>query len=348
MGRASRPDVPAGAATRAVPETVLGAARRRSDARAARDWATADALRTEIEAAGWRVIDAGTDFRLEPVHPADAEVAGEIRYGRSDAVPSVLDEPATGVATVVLVLDPGDPSTVEAVAAATRCLPDGVDLIVVGDGIGDATADGVRTALGDSPARDRHELVRTSAQLGRAAALNAGIRRARGVVVVILDTSIQPTDDVVTPLLEALAASDVAVAGPFGLESADLRRFEEVTADGGSAIDATAIQGYLMAFRRADAVARGPLDEGFRFHRNLDIWWSLVLRDEGEGRPPRRAVVVPDLPLLRGEPHAWRAMAESERARLSKRNFYRVLDRFRTRLDLAVPTSGAASNTTSV
>ena len=47
-----------------------------------------------------------------------------------------------------------------------------------------------------------------------------------------------------------------------------------------------------MAFRRADAAARGPLDERFRFYRNLDIWWSLVLRDEGEGEPPRRAVAL--------------------------------------------------------
>ena len=91
-----------------------------------------------------------------------------------------------------------------------------------------------------------------------------------------------------------------------------------------------------MAFRRSDAVARGPLDEGFRFYRNLDIWWSLVLRDEGEGVPPRRAVVVPGLPLARGEPRAWTATSPAERDRLSKRNFYRVLDRFRTRLDLAV------------
>ena len=44
----------------------------------------------------------------------------------------------------------------------------------------------------------------------------------------------------------------------------------------------TAIEGYAMAFRRADAAERGPLDEHFRFYRNLDIWWSLVLRDEGE------------------------------------------------------------------
>ena len=38
-----------------------------------------------------------------------------------------------------------------------------------------------------------------------------------------------------------------------------------------------------MAFRRSDYVERGPLDEHFRFYRNLDIWWSLVLRDDGDG-----------------------------------------------------------------
>jgi hypothetical protein len=61
-----------------------------------------------------------------------------------------------------------------------------------------------------------------------------------------------------------------------------------------------------------------------------------VLRDEGEDQPPRRALVVPGLALGRGEPLAWRTTAPAERDRLSKRNFYRVLDRFRTRVDLAV------------
>jgi len=103
--------------------------------------------------------------------------------------------------------------------------------------------------------------------------------------------------------------------------------------------DVAAVQGYLMAFRRADAAGRGPIDEAFRFYRNLDIWWSLVLRDEGEDRPPRRAVAVPDLPLVLREPWAWTSRREADRDRLSKRNFYRFLGQFRSRLDLAVPPS---------
>jgi cysteinyl-tRNA synthetase len=335
MGSAARPE------SAAAPAAVLDAAQRRSDARAARDWATADELRAEIEAAGWRVTDSGTAFRLEPAHPADVEHGGEIRYGRSDAVPSRLDEAPTGVATVVLTVELGDPSAVDAVTAAARHLPEGVDLVVVGDGIGDATAGGIHRALDEAPiARDGHELVRMSEPLGRGAALNAGIRRASGGVIVVLDTSIQPTGDVVSPLVAALRNPDVAVAGPFGLSSTDLRRFEEVVPSGDAAVDVAAVQGYCMAFRRADALEHRPLDEGFRFYRNLDIWWSLAIRDAGEDAPPRRALAVPDLPLVRGEPWAWTSTPAAERDRLSKRNFYRVLDSFRDRLDLAVPAPG--------
>ena len=114
-----------------------------------------------------------------------------------------------------------------------------------------------------------------------------GIRRASGPVVIVLDTSVEPTGDVVTPMVRALDDPTVAVVGGWGIVSPDLRAFSDAPAG-----DVDAIEGYAMAFRRADAAARGPLDEKFRFYRNLDIWWSLVLRDEGEGVPPRRAVAL--------------------------------------------------------
>ena len=121
----------------------------------------------------------------------------------------------------------------------------------------------------------------------------------------------------------------MGVAGGFGISSGDLRRFE----DAGPG-DVTAIEGYAIAFRREDAAERGPVDEHFRFYRNLDIWWSLVLRDEGEGTAPRRAVAVP-IPAIRHEHRGWTSLPEAERDRLSKRNFYRIIDRFGTRRDLA-------------
>jgi hypothetical protein len=148
-------------------------------------------------------------------------------------------------------------------------------------------------------------------------------------VVVLLDPSVEPTGDLVTPLVDALDDDTVAVAGGWGIVSADLRRFRDAPAG-----DVDAIEGYALAFRRADYAARGPLDERFRFYRNLDIWWSLVLRDEGDGVPPRRARAV-DVPAVRHEHRGWTSVVEEERDRLSKRNFYRIIDRFGHRRDLA-------------
>jgi Glycosyl transferase family 2 len=315
-----------------IPQEILAAAHERSAARAARDWDTADRIRGEMEAAGWRVIDAGTDFRLEPAHAPDLEEAGRIRYGRTTAVASRLDEPAHGIATVVLVATEDAGGIARAVVGLRRSVPSGTSIVVVDDGSdadGDPTLDELALAVG--PAAPV-EVVSTSVRLGEGAAWNIGIRRATAPIVILMDATIAPVGDVVSPLVAALDDPGAAVAGPFGLATDDLRHFREVESG-----PAAAIEGYLMAFRRADASARGPVDERFQFYRNLDIWWSLVLRDEGADVAPRRAIVVPGLPLIRHEHQAWARTPPPERERLSKRNFYRVLDRFGARQDLAIP-----------
>ena len=175
------------------------------------------------------------------------------------------------------------------------------------------------------------EIVWTSERLGHAAAVNAGMRRAHGAGRVLIDTSVEPTGDVVTPLVQALDDPSVAVVGGWGITSGDLRKFEDAPAG-----EVDAIEGYLLAFRRADYAARGPLDERFRFYRNLDIWWSLVLRDEGEGNAPRRAVRLDGLPAVRHEHRGYTSLPDDERDRQSKRNFYRIIDRFGSRRDLLV------------
>jgi cysteinyl-tRNA synthetase len=303
-----------------IPAEVLTAAHDRAKARAARDWTTADRLRAEIEAAGWRIVDAGTDFRLEPMSPPDLEEAGRMRYGSSASVPSRLDEPATRTATVIIVATEW-PSDVERALAGLTASPDDTQVVIVAD---DPSPDQAAALEGVDA-----EVVWTSARLGQAAALNAGIRRARSEVVVALDASIEPTGDIVTPLVRALDEPGIAVAGPFGLVSEDLRQFEDASGD------VTAISGYCLAFRRTDYVARGPIDERFRFYRNLDIWWSLVLRDAGEGGAHRRALAIDGLPLVRHEHRGWTSVDEEERQRLSKRNFYRIIDHFGHRRDLA-------------
>jgi hypothetical protein len=306
-----------------IPEEVLSAAHERSRARQARDWATADRLRGEIEAAGWTIVDRGTDFALSPTTPPDVEDGGRVRYGASTSVPSRLDEPAFGVATVVLVADAFREDLDRAVRALRGTAPAGITIVAVGDR---STIDD-----GDPPVQAEDlELVVTSDPLGHAASLNAGIRRASGPVVILLDASVEPTGDIVTPLVRALDDPTVGVTGGWGITSRDLRTFEAAPAG-----DVDAIEGYAIAFRRHDYAERGPLDEKFRFYRNLDIWWSLVLRDQGEGTPARRALAI-DLPAIRHEHRGWTSVPDEERRRQSRRNFYRIIDRFGSRDDLLI------------
>jgi Glycosyl transferase family 2 len=317
---------------RRIPDEVLAAAHARARAREARDWAEADRLRAEIEGAGWKIADHGTDFALTPAAPADVTEGDRVLYGTSASVPSLADQPATGLATVVLLATdwPGD--LARALTGLGATAPAGTSVAIVADAPSSdqATAlDELSRLADDSPVPI--EVVRTSDRLGHGAALNIGVRRARSGVVVLLDTSVEPRGDVVTPLVRALDDPSIAVAGGWGIVSADLRRFEAAPAG-----DVDAIEGYLQAFRREDYAERGPFDERFRFYRNLDIWWSLVLRDEGEGNPPRRALAIDGLPAARHEHRGWTSLPDDERDRQSKRNFYRILDRFGPRRDLLV------------
>jgi hypothetical protein len=316
-----------------IPEAVLTAAHDRARARAARDWAVADRLRGEIEAAGWVIVDRGTDFALSPAAPPDVDEGARVRYGASGNVPARFEEPAVGLATVVLIATdwPGDLE--RALAGLRANAPGGTSVVIVADGPSDeqaAALESIQSAGdgGDLPV----EIVWTSERLGHAAATNIGIRRVEAPVVILLDPCLEPTGDFVTPLVRALDDERVAVVGGWGITSSDLRTFEDAPAG-----EVDAIEGYVQAFRRADAAAFGPLDERFRFYRNLDIWWSLVLRDGAEDdATPRRAVRIDGLPLERHEHRGWTSLPDEERDRQSKRNFYRIIDRFGSRRDLLV------------
>jgi len=327
-----------------VPEEVLSAAHDRARARSEHDWAEADRLRAEIEAAGWKIVDRGTDFALSPATPPDVEDGERVRYGASAGVPSRLADPAVGTATFVLLATDQPADLARALDGLRRHAPAGTSIVVVADAPSEEQALALDALVPGSGTDDEPatapavEVVWTSQRLGHAAATNIGIRRSSGPVVVLLDTSLEPTGDVVTPLLAALDDPTVAVVGGWGITSTDLRHFDDAPAG-----DVDAIEGYCQAFRRADYAERGPLDERFRFYRNLDIWWSLVLRDEGEGHRPRRALRIDGLPLVRHEHRGWASLPEEERDRQSRRNFYRIIDRFGSRGDLLV--SSAADPT---
>lgn len=321
--------------SRSIPAAIIALADARQAARDARDWHEADRFRAEIEGAGWKVVDQATSYRLSAAHPPTLVEAGRTVYGASSDVPSHVDEAPIGVASIVLRpgARPEDLSHVPGLVAGHA--PDGTQLIIVAEDVSPDMAE----RLADLDAVDpgapgvATEVVWLTSGLGYATALNAAIRRALAAVVIVLDASLEPSGDFVTPLVRALDDQAVGVTGAFGLRSRDLRHFDATAAGVVDAID-----GRVLAFRRSDYAERGPLDEKFRLARYLDIWWSLVLRDEGEGHDPRRALAL-DLPIAGHEsgdhePGDHETSGASERDRLTKRNFYRVIDRFGGRRDL--------------
>jgi hypothetical protein len=325
-----------------IPESVLTAAHDRARARAERDWDLADRLRGEIEAAGWTIVDRGTDFALEPAAPPDIDEGSRVRYGASRNVPARFDDEATGLATVVLVATDWPADLERALAGLQAHAPGGTSVVVVADGPSEEQATALESIESTGEDADLPiELVWTSERLGHGAATNIGIRRVEAPVVILLDTSLEPTGDFVTPLVRALDEEAVAVVGGWGITSTDLRTFEDAPAG-----DVDAIEGYVQAFRRSDAAALGPLDERFRFYRNLDIWWSLVLRDGADDEEePRRAVRIEGLPLERHEHRGWTSLPDEERDRQSKRNFYRIIDRFGSRRELLVANRSTGKGT---
>jgi hypothetical protein len=166
---------------------------------------------------------------------------------------------------------------------------------------------------------------------GFGAAQNRALARASGGIVVLVDASLELTGDLLGAVAAALDDPTVAVAGPFGLATANLCDYEERTAG-----DVAAVQGYCLAARRADLVAVGGVQERFTWYRNADIDLSLRLRTLGEP-PVRRAVAAGAEHCTRHAHRAWEATPEAERGELSRHNMGIVHEVFFDRKDLAVP-----------
>ncbi len=249
----------------------------------------------------------------------DSATGSELQPISAPAPPGPKAEPR---AVTLLTVVHGWPADVERwlLSVFTHSNADFEALVV--DNSGDPRVDALK-----SRAAERLRFVKLDPPLGFGAAVNAGIEAAAGEVVVLFDPGVELKGDVISPLLDALSDPAVTIAGPFGLRGRPgLKEFEATAGP-----EADAIEGYCMAFRRAEALAIAGFDTRFRFYRIADIEFSFRLRDHGG-----RAVVVAGLPLERHEHRLWESTEPAERERLSKRNMYRFLDRWRSRTDLLV------------
>ena len=294
---------------RSLPADVLRLLDERAAAREENDWERADALRDRIAELGWHVQDSAAGSTARPIlaeDPAEAErlgepagVAASVQLAAEDhagdlvrTLRGLAAHPPLASWELVVVANAPDTPVEESIAAVA--LP--IEPIVV-------------------PSADR---------LGWADARTLGLRRSSGEVTILLDTSIEPTGDWLSPLLAAFDDPAVGMAGPWGVTSADGREFSDAPPG-----EVDAVLGYCLAVRRDALRAVGGFDRRFRFYRNADLDFSFAVRNAGW-----RAVATEPLPLTRHEHRGWASVSDEERDRLSRRNFYRFLDRWGRRADL--------------
>lgn len=186
-----------------VPAEVARLIEERSVARAARDWEAADALRDRIRDAGWEVVDSAEGSTARPALPP-----------AQPDLPSLLDDPASVPASVLVVVD-DHPEDLERLLHGLAAHPPSVDweLLVVANAPVAPLEPLVLAAWHGDGSLPEPTLLASALRLGWADAVNLGLRRSRGAVAILLDTSLEPTGEVIGPLLEAFDDATVGIAG---------------------------------------------------------------------------------------------------------------------------------------
>jgi GT2 family glycosyltransferase len=294
---------------------IGGIVQQRQQLRAAGRYAEADALRGQLLAAGFVVRDT-------PAGPLVLARAPEEEFGsisRPADAPDYRAAPDEFEFSVNLLAHDSRADLERCVASVARYAAGRrIELVIVDNGSTDDTVgylqrlvrSGVRAADGTAIPLT---VLFADHNMGFAAGRNATMRASRGHILVLLDTSIELQGDIWQPLAAALANEQIGLVGPYGLITDDLKEFAESNGP-----DVDAIEGYLMAFRRALLTEIGPFEEKFRFYRLLDIYESFMVKTSGY-----RVVVLPELAArIEKHPHReWYSLSEEERATKSKKNF---------------------------
>ncbi len=307
-----------------VPEHVSAAQARRSELRARRDYLEADAVRRSVSEDGYILEDASTGTRARPKSDLERRLERWPEVSSSRDVSSLLNEPDRLEFSVGIV-------ACNYLGDVQRCMDSllrlgerhPLEVVVVDNGSTDGTSAWLEEKAGQDP---RVRVIHADHVLGEAAAKNILLKQCLGTYVVLMDTSVEATEDFLSPLASALSEDGVGAAGPWGLRTDDLRHFEEI--DEGRA---DAIQAYCFAFRRALLAEVDLMRESFRFYRNLDLEYSFCFLEKGY-----RLMALSSLPLKRHEHRVWTSLSEDEREELSMVNFRRFLKRWGHRQELLV------------
>jgi len=308
--RSSRPVIPA---------DILALSHERDELRRRGKYDRADVLKRQIEEAGYGIKDNphGAHLIILP----SVEIDG-VFYRTARQVPSLLEEADRCEFSINILANSNIEETercLESVLRWTRSRD--IEIILVDNRSSDELDTWARELQSNEP---RLHILITSRPLGEAEARNIGLKQSRGRYILLLDSSVELTGDVFTLLAQVFTDSSIGITGFRGLLTEDLRHFEESTA-----VEVEVVDGLCMAFRRKLLKKIGLFDERYRFPYYMDVDFSFAVRNSGV-----QAVVTPHLPI-KGHPLQRDVnLSDAERTRLTKRNFYRFLEKWGHREDL--------------
>src|SRR5689334_9585757 len=302
-----------------IPPEILALSHERDILRRRGQYERADILKRQIEDAGYVVKDNPHGAHL--VILPSVEVDGRV-YRTTRQLPSLLDEADTCTFSINILAHNNSEQTRRCVESVLRFAGgNSIEIILVDN----ASRDDIALWAEDLQLRDpRLRFLHATRTTGAAEARNIGLKQSRGRYILVLDACIELTGDILTPLQQTLANSKVGITGLRGLRTDDLRHFEE-----SQQREVDVVDGLCMAFERVWLKKAGLFDERYRYPRYMDVDFNFAVRDAGAEN-----VLTPHLPVICHPEPQDAALSDAERTRLTKRNFYRFLEKWGNRDDL--------------
>jgi len=292
-----------------APDSVHELAKARQAARAEKNFALSDQLRDEISAQGFEVVDVAGGYELRPKKRFPTyESTRDIRPINSGKYEI----------TVAMIINGFHDDAVKTISTIKECSQCAIALLVLGD-------PGILVNELDA----RTSLVQLTEDFGWGENANALLRNVTSEFIVIMDPSTRFTGDAITAVLAELKKREfVAVGWRGGLINLD-DEWRSVDDKGAGEVDV--LFSYFIAMHREDALAVRGFSNRALYYRNADIEFSLNLR-HSNGR-----LLQMDLPLEQDRHHGYHDTDPEYRDAQSKKNYDRILERFRGKTAILSP-----------
>ena len=290
------------------PQSKEQLAQARLDARAAKDFATADQLRDQISALGFEVIDiaGGFEFRAKERFP---------RYASTRDIKALKVE---GDIAITIIVDGFISDAIEAVRAIKANTKTPIVALVTCDPA--ELVDEIDLQF---------QIVAITENFGWGENTNALLKNLSTKYLVIMDPSTRFLGDAMTPVITELNKGEFSAVGwRGGLVNTD-DEWRSVDDKGAGEVDV--LFGYFMAFNCADAGNAGGFNNRAIYYRNADMEFSLRLRNVN-GR-----LLQMELPLEQTRHHGYYDTDPEYREVQSKKNYDRILERFRGKSAILSP-----------